>query len=273
MDRKDKNLQTESIATRDKGLVIVRELDRLVRAINKALKNRDDRAKSIEAELQELGKTLKKNLDSQYKVDRDFEDYDTNIGKIFSNLQLLENEEETYTGQYNHLLSGKIIANENQESDDSLSDDIIPTDNESHELDTLEKLKERREIYFQNLSEEFVRLEDKLSSIGKLRDELENSHSEIGEKKAHTFEKKKALEEEGNKLLNEVETLENELEITILEEKNLLEESFKMINRIESCLGLDEKISQVLISSQATIETDEISSDIILAENGHKIAI
>jgi chromosome segregation ATPase len=273
MKRKDKKLQKENIATRDKGMFIVRELDRLVRAINKALKNRDDRAKAIEAELQDLGKVLKKNLDNQYKIDRDFENYDNTIGKIFSNLQLLENEEETYAGQYDRLLNGNRIESDSQKSDDFLPDDSIPAERENHELDNLGELKKRREVFFQNLNQEFKNLEDKLSSIGKLRSELENSHYEIGEKKAHTLNKKKALEEEGNKLLNEVENLENELEITILEEKNLLEESFNMINRVESCLGLDEKTGQVLFSSQAAIETDETSSASRPTENGHKIAI
>jgi septal ring factor EnvC (AmiA/AmiB activator) len=273
MDRKDKKIQKENIATRNKGLIIIRELEQVVRAFNKVLKDKDDRAKSIEGDLQELGKTLQENLDGQYEIDRNFDMYNNNIEKIVFNLQQLEDEEKTQAGRYERLLNGIGIGDENQESGDSLADDAIPAENENHDLDSLNKLRKRREKFIQKLNQEFKILEEKLSSIGKLKKELEDSRDEIGEKRAHTIDKKKVLEEEGKKLLNEVGRLESELETIILEEKNLIEESVKMIKRVESCLELDEKIDHVLFSSQTFNESAETSPASGPSGNGHKIAV
>jgi septal ring factor EnvC (AmiA/AmiB activator) len=273
MNRKNTKLQEENIATREKSLVIVRELDRIMRALNKVLKSKDDRAKAIEGDLQELGKTLEENLECLYEIDRDFEIYNKNMEKIIINLQHLEDEEETQASWYERLLNGIGIDGENQESDDALTDDAIPAENENHDLVVLENLRKRREKFLQNLSQEFESLEDKLTSINKLRKELEDSQNEIREKKADSLERKNALEDEGKKLLYEVGRLENELEITVLEEKNLIEESEKIIKCVESSLKLDEKIDHALFSSQTPDESEEVSPAIEPSENGHKIAI
>ncbi|MBW2217665.1 MAG: hypothetical protein JRF34_10825 [Deltaproteobacteria bacterium] len=259
MDRKNTNLREENIAARDKGLVVVRELDRLVRVINKALEDKDDWIKSIETELQGLGETLQENLDCQYEVDRNFELYNSNIEKITLNLQQLEGEERTHAGRYERLLKGVGIESDFQDSE--TSPDTVSADNDQDNLDTLEQLRNRRESFLNNLSQEFASLEEKLASINKLRKELEDSRNEIRDKKAHSLEKKDALEEEGKKLLNEVGRLENDLETTVLEEKNLIEESVKIIQKVESCLELDEKIDHVLFSSLTLAESAETSSD------------
>lgn len=273
MKRKDTKIQEENIAARENGLIITRELERVMRTFSKVLKNKDDRAKSIEGDLQGIKKALKENLDSQYEIDRDFEIFDNNIEKIILNLQHIENEEETHSSWYERLLNGIGIDSENQESDDALKDDAISAKNEKPELDSLEKLRQRREIFIQNLNKEFNSLEEKLASIGKLKKELEESCIEIGEKKAHTFSKKKALEEKEKKLINEAGRLESELETTIIEEKNLIEESAKIIKLVESCLELDEKIDHVLFSSQTIKESAETSPASERSHNGHKIAI
>jgi chromosome segregation ATPase len=271
MDRKDKNLREENIAARDKGLVVVRELDRLVRVINKALEDKDDWIKSIEAELQRLGETLQENLDCQYALDSNFIIYDENIEKILLNLQQLESEERTYAGRYERILKGAGIESDFQESNTSL--DAVPVDNDQDNLDTLEQLRNRRENFLKNLSQEFENLEEKLTSINKLKKELGDSRNEIRGKKVHSLGKKEALEKEGKKLLNEVGRMEKELETTCLEEKNLIEESVKMIKQVEDSLELDEKIKPVLFSPENLVESAETTPTSGPSENGHTIAI
>ena len=273
MNRKNTKLQKENIETREKNLMITRDLDRILRAFNKVLKIKDDRAKSIESDLQELGKTLEENLECLYEIDRDFEIYNKNMEKIIINLQHLEDEEETQASGYERLLNGIGIEGENQESDDDPAENAVSAENGNQDLFVLEKLRKRRETFLQNLSQEFEDLEEKLSSINKLRQELEDSRNEIMEKKADSLERKKALEEEGKKLLHEVGRLENELEITVLEEKNLIVESEKIIKCVESSLKLDEKIDHALFSSETPDESADVSPAIGPSENGHKIAI
>ena len=271
MDRKDTNLREENIAARDKGLVVVRELDRLVRVINKALEDKDDWIKSIETELQGLGETLQENLDCQYEVDRNFELYNSNIEKITLNLQQLEGEERTHAGRYERLLKGVGIESDFQDSE--TSPDAVSSDNDQDNLDTLEQLRNRRESFLNNLSQEFASLEEKLASINKLRKELEDSRNEIRGKKALSLEKKDALEEDGKKLLNEVGRMEKELETTVLEEKNLIEESVKMIKQVEDSLELGEKIEPVLFSPENLVESAETTPTSGPSDNGHEIAI
>jgi len=261
MNRKDSKIQEENIAVREKGLLIVREFDRVIRTFNKVLKYKDECAKSMEANLRGLTKSLQENLDNQNTIDRNFEIYDSNIEKILLNLQHVEGEERTHSGKYERLLKGVGIEAENQESEMSSAPDTISADNDKDDVDTLERLRNRRESFLNNLSQEFASLEEKLTSISKLRKELEESRNEIREKKAHSLEKKEALEEEGKKLLNEVGRLENELEITVLEEKNLIEESVKMIKQVENSLELDEKIDHVLFSSLTLAESAETSPE------------
>jgi hypothetical protein len=260
MDRKDAQLQAENIAAREKGLIIVREFERVVVTFNKVLKYKDDCIKSMEADLRRLVKNLQENLDSQNAIDRNFEIYDNNTEKILLNLQQVEGEERTHAARYERLLKGIGIEGENQESETSSPHDAIPADNDKDDLDTLEILRNRRENFLSNLSHEFKNLEEKLASISKLRKELEGSRNEIREKKAHALEKKEALEEEGKKLLNEVGRLESELETTVLEEKNLIEQSAKMIKQVENSLELDENTDHVLFSSLSLAESAETPS-------------
>lgn len=265
MKRKDLKTQEENIAIREKGLIIARELDRVIRTFNKVLEHKDNCAKSMETDLQGLGKTLQENLDSQYEIDRNFELYNNNIEKITLNLQQLESEERTHSGRYERLLKGVGIESDFKDSENFPDAEPAATDQDN--LDNLEQLRNRRENFLNNLNQEFLSLEEKLTSIGKLRKELEDSRNEIREKKAHSLEKKDALEEEGKKLLNEVGRLENDLETTVLEEKNLIEESVKIIQKVESCLELDEKIDHVLFSSLTLAESAETSSGRELPRN------
>jgi len=62
MNRKDSKIQEENIAVREKGLLIVREFDRVIRTFNKVLKYKDECAKSMEAELRELVKSLQEKI-------------------------------------------------------------------------------------------------------------------------------------------------------------------------------------------------------------------
>lgn len=259
MKRKDSKIQEENIAAREKGLIIVREFDRVIRTFNKVLEHKDECAKSMESDLQEMVKALQINLDSQYEIDRNFEVYNSNIEKITLNLQQLESEERTHSGRYERLLKGVGIESDFGEPEPDPVVENFPADNDQDNLDTLEKLRNRRESFLNNLSQEFKSLEEKLASIGKLRKELEGSRNEIRDKKAHSLEKKDALEEEGKKLLNEVGRLENDLETSVLEEKNLIEESIKIIEKVESSLELDEKTDHVLFSSLALAEPEETS--------------
>jgi chromosome segregation ATPase len=258
MKRKDSKVQEENIAVREKGLIIARELDRVIRTFNKVLEHKDNCAKSMEADLQGFGKSLQENLDSQYEIDRNFELYDNNIEKITLNLQQLESEERAHASRYERLLKGVGIESDVQDSE--ISPDDAPADSDQDSLDSLEQLRNRRESFLKNLNQEFLSLEEKLASIDKLRKELEDSRNEIREKKAHSLEKKDALEDEGKKLLNEVGRMENDLETTVLEEKNLIEESVKIIEKVESCLELDEKIDHVLFSSLTLAESAETPS-------------
>jgi chromosome segregation ATPase len=271
MDRKNTNLREKNIAARDKGLIVVGELDRLVRAFNKALGDKDDWIKSIETELQGLGESLQENLDYQYSLDRNFEIYDENIEKILFNLQQLESEEKAHAGRYERLLKGVGIENDYQNSE--TSPDAVLADNDQDKLDTLEQLRNRRESFLNNLNQEFENLEEKLTSINKLKKELEDSRNEIRGKKVHSLGKKEALEEEGKKLLNEVGRLEKELETTCLEERNLIEESVKMIKQVEDSLELGEKIEHILFSSENLVESSETTPTNSHSENGHEIAI
>jgi len=261
MKRKDSKIQEDNIAAREKGLIIVREFDRVIRTFNKVLKHKDDCAKSMEAELRGLVKSLQENLDSQHAIDRNFEIFDDNIEKIILNLQHLEGEERTHASRYERLLNGVGIEADNQESESSPAFDATPADKDNNDLGALEKLRNRRENFLHNLSQEFESLEEKLASINKLRKELEDSRNEIREKRASSLEKKEALEEEGKKLLNEVGRLENELETTILEEKNLIEQSNKIIELVENSLELDEQTDHVLFSSLALAESAERDSE------------
>jgi chromosome segregation ATPase len=213
----------------------------------------------METDLQGLGKNLQENLDNQYEIDRNFELYNNSIEKISLNLQQLESEERTHASRYERLLKGVGIEGDFQEP--GISSDTVPTGNDPDDLDTLEQLRNRRESFLNNLSQEFSNLEEKLASISKLKRELEDSRNEMREKKARSLEKKDALEEEGKKLLNEVGRLEKDLETTVLEEKNLIEESVKIIQKVESCLELDEKVDHVLFSSLTLAESAEIPSE------------
>jgi len=273
MNQNNTKLLEENIATRDKGLVVVREFDRVMRAFNRVLNNKGDRAKSIESDLQGLGKILEENLECLYEIDRDFVVYNNNIENIIIKLQHLEDEEETLTSCYDRLLNGVGIEGDNLESDATLADDCISDENENQDLVKLEKLRERREKFLQNLSQEFESLEEKMTSINKLRQELEGSRDEIREKKVNSLDRKKALEEEGKKLLHEVGRLESELETIVLEEKKLIEESERIIKCVESSLKLDETIDQALFSSQTYNETDEVSVASELSGNRHMIVI
>jgi septal ring factor EnvC (AmiA/AmiB activator) len=261
MKRKDSKIQEENIAAREKGLIIVREFDRVIRTFNKVLEHKDNCAKSMESDLQGLVKSLQENLDSQYEIDRNFEVFNSNIEKITLNLQQLESEERTHSGRYERLLKGVGIEGDLVEPDAAPLPESSPVDNGQDKLDTLEKLRNRRENFLNNLSHEFKSLEEKLTSIGNLRKELEGSRNEIRDKKAHSLEKKDALEEEGKKLLNEVGRLENDLETSILEEKNLIEESNKIIEKVKDSLELDEKTDHVLFSSLTVAEPDGTSPD------------
>lgn len=260
MNRKESQLQNENITAREKGLIVAREFDRVVRTFNKVLKYKENCAKNLEAELQGLAKSLQENLDNQTVINRNFEIYDNNNEKIVLNLQHLEGEERTHVGRYERLLRGIGIESENQESEGSPAPDAIPAEDEEG-LDSLEKLKTRRLNFLDNLNEEFKNLEEKLVSIEKLRKELEDSRQEIRQKKAQALEKKEALEEQGKKLLNEVGRLERELETTIEEEQNLIEESVKMVKQVENSLELDSKIDHVLFSSLTLAESAEPSSN------------
>ncbi len=273
MNQNNIKLLEENIATRDKGLVVVRELDRVMHAFNRVLNNKGQRAKTIVGDLQGLGKILEENLECLNEIDRDFVVYNNNIENIIIKLQHLEDEEETLASWYDRLLNGVGIEGDNQEPDDTLADDSIPAGNENQDLVKLENLRKRREIFLQNLSQEFEDIEEKLTSINELRQELEGSRNEIREKKVISQERKKALEEEGKKLLHEVGRLESELETTVLEEKSLIEESERIIKCVESSLKLDETIGQALFSSQIFNETDEVSSSRGPSGNEHMIAI
>ncbi len=261
MKRKDSKVQEENIAAREKGLIIVREFERVIRTFNKVLEHKDNCAKSMETDLQGLLKSLQENLDKQYEIDRNFEIFNNNIEKITLNLQQLENEERTHAGRYERLLKGVGIEGDDPESENPSASKAVPGDNDKDDLDVLEKLRNRRESFLSKLSQEFKSLDDKLLSITKLRKELDESRNEIRDKKAHSLEKKDALEEEGKKLLNEVGRLESDLETTVLEEKNLIEESVKIIQKVESSLELDEKTDHILFSSLTLAESAETSGE------------
>lgn len=260
MNRKNLNLQEENNAIREKGLIIVRELDRLVSTVNSALKDKDDGVKSIEACLEGLGETLQENLNCQYVLESNFETYEKNIEKILIKLQHIENEERTYTGQYERLLKGINSEGETQGDETTAASENIPANNDKDDIEAFEILKNRRENYIQNLSQEFKNIETKLISISSLRKELEETCGETREKKTYALEKKEALEDEGRKLLSEVERLESELEKMILEEKYLIEESDKMIKKVEGCLEIDEKMDHVLFSSETPVDSAEAAS-------------
>lgn len=271
MNWKNKNLREENTAARNKGLVVVRELDRLVRAFNKALEDKDDWIKSLETELQGLGETLQENLECQYSIDRNFEVYDENIEKILFNLQQLESEERSHSGRYERMLKGVGLEGDFQGSE--TSPDAVSADNDQETLDTLEQLRSRRENFLKNLSTEFENLEEKLTSIDKLKKELGDSRNEIRGKKAHSLKKKETLEKEGKKLLNEVGRLEKELETTCLEEKKLIEEFSNMIKQVEGSLEVDEKIEPILLTSDNLVESGETMPTSGTSDNGHEIAI
>ncbi len=259
MNRKDSKLQNENSAVREKGLIIAREFDRVVRTFNKVLKYKENYAKCLEADLQGLAKSLQENLDNQNVLNRNFEIFDNNSEKIILNLQHLEGEERTHLVRYERLLRGIGIEVENHESENSPEPDAIPANDEA-DLDNLEKLRIRRQSFLENLNLEFRNLEEKLGSIEKLRNELEESRNELRQKKAQALEKKEALEEQGKKLLNEVGRLESDLETTIHEENNLIEEFVKMVKQVENSLELDESVDHVLFSSLTLAESSETSS-------------
>ncbi len=259
MTRKDSKLQEENIAAREKGLIVAREFDRVVRTFNKVLKYKENCAKDLEADLQGLAKTLQENLDDQNAINRNFEIFDNNSEKIILNLQHLEGEERANVVRYERLLRGIGIEGENLDSEDPSAPDPIPANDETN-VDNLEKLKTRRESFLGKLNLEFKNLEEKLGSIEKLRNELEESRNELRHKKGQALEKKEALEEQGKKLLNEVGRLESELETTIREEKNLIEEFVKVVKQVETSLELDENIEHVLFSSLTLAESAETSS-------------
>ncbi len=254
----------ENIAAREKGLIIAREFDRVVRTFNKVLLYKENCAKSLGEELQGLAKTLQENLNSQNAINRNLEIYDSNSEKILVNLQHLESEERSYISRYERLLRGIGIDGENQEAETSSDQEDMhgQEDTDVVDLDNLEKLRTRRDTFLQSLNQEFKNLEEKLASIEKLRNELGDSRDELKEKKALALEQKETLEEQGKKLLNDVVRLESELETTILEEKNLIEESTKMIKQVENSLELDESIDHVLFSSLSLSESSEIPSNI-----------
>ena len=261
MSRKDSKLQDENIAVREKGLIVAREFDRVVHTFNKVLKYKENCAKSLEADLQELIKSLQENLDDQNALKRNFEIFDNNSEKIILNLQHLEGEERTHVVRYERLLRGIGIEGENPESENSPAPDVIRANDEA-DHENLEKLRTRRESFLEYLNLEFKNLDEKLGSIEKLTKELEESRNELRQRKTQALEKKEALEEQGKKLLNEVGRLESELETTIREEKSLIEEFVKMVKQVENSLELDENIDHVLFSSltlAGSVETPSAS--------------
>lgn len=264
MNGKTSKQTDENIAAREKGLIIAREFDRVVRTFNKVLLYKEKCAKSLGAELQGLAKTLQENLDSQNSIKQNLEIYDNNNEKILVNLQHLESEERTHVGRYERLLRGIGIEGENQEPESTSAPESIQAQNDldTIDLDNLEKLRTRRETFLQVLNQEFKSLEEKLASIENLRSELWESRNELRDKKAQSLEQKETLEEQGKKLLNDVVRLESELETTIQDEKDLIEESIKMVKQVENSLELDEKIDHVLFSSLTLAESSDIPSKV-----------
>ena len=118
MSRNDSKLQEENIAAREKGLIVAREFDRVVRTFNKVLKYKENCAKCLETDLQGLAESLQENLDNQNALNRNFEIFDSNSEKIILNLQQLEGEERNHVVRYERLLRGIGIDGENPESED-----------------------------------------------------------------------------------------------------------------------------------------------------------
>lgn len=261
MSQNDSELKDENIAAREKGLIVAREFDRVVHTFNKVLKYKEDCVKSLKADLHGMAKNLQENLDAQHALSRNLEIFDANSEKIALNLQQLEGEQRVHAGRYEDLLKGVEINGAGLESENSPATDVDPDENNESGSGTLEKLRIRRDKFIENLNHEFQNLDEKLASIEKLKNELEESHKENRQKKVQAWEKKEALEEQGKKLLNEVGRLERELETTILEEKNLIEGSAEMVRQVENSLELDEKIDHVLFSSLTLAEPTEASSE------------
>jgi len=264
MNSNDSELKDANVAAREKGLIVAREFDRVVHTFNKVLKYKENCAKSLRANLHGLAKKLEENLNDQSTLNHDLEIFDANSEKIILNLQHLESEERTHAGRYEDLLRGVEINGVGLESENLPTTDVVPGENNE---DALEKLKIRRDKFIANLNHEFQNLDEKLASIEKLKNELEESRKENKQKKVQAWGRKEALEEQGKKLLNEVGRLERELETTILEEKNLVERSVEMVKQVENSLELDEKIDHVLFSSLTLAEPAEVSPESELAGN------
>ena len=255
MEQRDPKINEESIAIREKGLIVSREFDRIVNTFNKVLDFKEKYGASLEGKFDELKIKLKKNLEELEAINLNIEIYDKNTEKIVSNLKQLDEDERKYFDQYERLLKGGGHESFNTGNGD---DDPNPSSNgESDDVVPRKRLTHRREEFFDSLKTNFNKLDEKLASIDDLKTELHESRTEISQRKFQALEKKEELEEMGRKLVNDAGRLEKELSTTGGEEKTLIDEYNKLVSHVEGFLDLDENTDHVLFSSLSIAESPE----------------
>lgn len=260
--------QEEIIATRENGLIVARDFDRVMSTFNKVLKYKENYVKSLEFDLQGLEKSLKDNLGKQNVCNRYFKIVDNKSEKIRLELQHLKEEERTHVVQYKRLLGGMGIQDENQELEKTPVTEGIPANGEDNG-DILETFGFRKESCLESLNQEFDIFEEKLGSIENVRNELKESCNELKDKRVKVLKKKEALEDQVEKLFHEIGRVESKLETTIREVNFLTEEYVKMVKQVENALKLDEKLYHVLFSSLTLAESAETSSASEPSKNGY----
>ncbi len=239
--RKNSNLAEDNITAREKGLLTVREFERVAQTFKTVLLYKEDVGKSLESERDALRHKLRQNSSNLETLDRNIEIYKQNCEKVHANLDQLDKQELRIRDEYEKLLRGPRL-------------DGVDTEQARNALDR-ETLLLRRDDLIENLKKKFSKLDEELLTLENLRKDLNRASEEIGAKKMEALKRKEVLEEINKKIFEDVRRVEKELDTTVQEEAILVEQFQKMVANVERCLEMDEKTDHVLFSSLTAAQT------------------
>ncbi len=239
--RKNSNLAEENIAAREKGLLTVREFERVAQTFKTVLLYKEEIGKALEEERDALRHKLRQNSANLETLDRNIEIYNQNSEKVRANLERLDKQELRLREEYEKLLRGPRL-----DGEESL-----------HARNALDRetLLSRRDVLIDNLKKKFDKLDEELLTLENLRKELGRASEEIAVKKIEAIKRKDVLEEINKKIFEDVRRVEKELDTTVQEESVLVEQFQKMVASVERCLEMDDRTDHVLFSSLTAAQT------------------
>jgi len=242
---KNTRIAHENSAARERGESIAREYERVVNTFNRVLVCKEKVRLTLENHVIDLQDQVNGNTEKLSTLNRNVEIYDTNVGKIATNLEEMLTEESRIKDKYNRLLRGASM----EVVGVNVEDDALSGASSSEDETSTENLMQKRNHYLDGLSSSFHKLDDELQSISCLRTEMLNARSEIFKKKEQALEKKARFEENERYLKGELNKVKDDLEISVKEEEVLTLEYAQLLHKVENCIIISDDIDQVLFSS------------------------